>query len=224
VKDARRPPGSFAVLRRAGRSRLVLAAGMPRSGSTMLFNIVRLCLEQNYPGQLSAGWIGEIHRLPPAPVWLLKVHTVPRLLAWRANAIFCSFRDVRDALVSAQRKFGAEPSLERCREYVREDQAARAYADCRLRYEELTAQPESAIEQVGRALAVPVDVAQVLRQLPHPDARAPASGYDRTTLLHPNHATRTVAGDWRQVLPPELQVRIAEEFADWLRANGYPLA
>ena len=55
----------------AQRSEIILSAGMPRSGSTWLFNAARLLLRAN--GEPSSGWIGDWSSLPRKPVLLLKV-------------------------------------------------------------------------------------------------------------------------------------------------------
>src|SRR5262245_15346631 len=83
------------VHRTARRSALVLSAGMPRSGSTWLFNAARLLLRQTVaPDELGSGWVGDWARLPKRPWLLLKVHEYDAFLARRARAILYSYRDV----------------------------------------------------------------------------------------------------------------------------------
>jgi hypothetical protein len=209
---------------RLGFSKVIVSAGMPRSGSTLLFNIVRLCLEQRHGQEVVSGWLGDLQKLPQRRVYLLKAHTVSRVMEYRAAEIFYSYRDIRDALVSAGRKFGTQVSIELCRDYVREYTAATRYASHLFRYESLIADATPAIRQVAVCLGIEVNVQRIAADLPDRD-RTPSEGnrdYDPTTLLHRGHSTNTESGSWRTSLAPELQRQIHSEFGWWLAELGYP--
>jgi len=200
---------------------LVLAAGMPRSGSTLLYNIVRLCLVQLHGEKLLAGWISDIRRSPVRPVCLVKTHQIG-LLYLRASRIFYSYRDVRDALVSSQRKFGLVPAIELCRTWIKEDATARKHASAVFRYEEFTVNQSAAIERVASVLGIDVDVSAVLESIPGTSTdRSATTGYDKQTLQHGGHATETGTGAWRTELDRRLLDSINDNFGWWIDQNGY---
>jgi hypothetical protein len=221
MSTSQRNPDLWTLMRKLGFARLVLSAGMPRSGSTLIFNVLRLCLEKRYGDALASGWVGELRKLGTAPAYLLKVHEVSPLLRLRSQIIFYTYRDIRDVLVSSQKKFGASPSMGVCRQYIAEYDAARRYADCMLRYETFNADLAGTVGLIAKALGITVVPDEIVAALPSAKG-SDRPGYDRKTLLHQSHATHTEAGSWRQVLSPELQSQIAREFAGWFAENGYP--
>jgi len=50
---------------------LIISAGMPRSGSTLLFNILRDIMLRRWEG-LSSGWSGDIENLDKGSAYLIK--------------------------------------------------------------------------------------------------------------------------------------------------------
>jgi hypothetical protein len=210
-------------LRKFGLGEVVLAAGMRRSGSTLLFNILRLCLEQDRPHRVASGWIDSLQRDRLATTYLAKCHKVPRLLAWRSSHIFYTYRDVRTVLVSLERKFGWEPTLDRCDKLIREDVRARRYADRRYSYEQVVENTRHVIEDVAAVLRLNPDVAEVERQLPAARVDGTGFGADATTMLHGGHATGTSSTDWHTVLPRDLRNEIAHRYSWWFCDSGYPL-
>jgi hypothetical protein len=212
--------------RTARRSTIILSAGMPRSGSTWLFNAARLLLRAAGVPELSSGWIGDWSSLPKAERLLLKVHDYDGHLARHAPIILYSYRDIRDALASSQRKFGTEPTLALARRWLRSDERWRAKAGVVLRYESMLEDSLQSLCNLAEALAVPhVDLDEVCAQLRHLERQSATDdpdSYNRETLLHPGHVTDGRHGTWAQWLSPELVGQLEREFADWFRANGYP--
>ncbi|UCG33890.1 MAG: sulfotransferase domain-containing protein, partial [Phycisphaerales bacterium] len=125
ARPKRRPPG-----RAADRSfSLILCAGMPRAGSTLQYNLIRL-LAECFLEARAGGWaqsyddfaarFPEYSRRGGAPrvPLVLKAHEFdaryaalidppPRPAAGEPGGhTFCVYRDVRDALVSYTRQFG----------------------------------------------------------------------------------------------------------------------
>jgi hypothetical protein len=208
----------------ARRSTIILSAGMPRSGSTWLFNAARLLLQSC--GDLGSGWIGDFATLPKKPLLLLKVHDYSSLLARHAQIVLYSFRDIRDALASSKRKFGTAPTIELARRWIEQDRRWRARADFILRYESMMADPETAIQQLARTLQCPLKnphaILQQVQQLSTAQPDGTNSSYNKATLLHPGHITDGRHGSWEEWLDPELVQRIEKEFAGWLSDNEYP--
>ncbi len=207
----------------ARRSEIILSAGMPRSGSTWLFNAARLLLCASEDP--SSGWIGDFACLPKKPLMLLKVHDHDPFLARHARTILYSYRDVRDALASSKRKFATEPTLELARQWLISDRRWREQATFVLRYESMLADPARSVRDLARALKLPVaDADAVCRQLgqvEYQPARAGLGSYDRETLLHPGHVTDGRHRSWDGWLDRALVRQIEDECGDWLAENGY---
>lgn len=207
----------------ARRTRIILSAGMPRSGSTWLFNAARLMLQAQ--GEIASGWIDDWDSLPTRPVTLLKVHDYDAVLAHHASVILYSYRDIRDALASSRRKFNTEPTIELARQWLASDRQWRARATFAMRYESMRANPIETIERLALALGAtidPVSIAQQLDAIEYLERQATPGAYDRETLLHPGHITDGRHGTWQDWLDPDLIDQIEDECADWLAANGYP--
>jgi hypothetical protein len=204
---------------------IVLSAGMPRSGSTWLFNAARLLLRER--SDVSSGWVGEWTNLPRQPTMLVKVHDFDPVLAKHARVVLYSYRDIRDALASSKRMFRTEPTLEAARQWLQWDHHWRSRADCMFRYESAQADPLDAIERLAQALDIPVaDPELIQRELMRVEFQPRRSGpgqYDRESLLHPGHITDGRHGSWKGWLSPALLQQIERECGDWLVANHYPL-
>ena len=86
---------------------------MQRSGSTWLYNPVRLLLCSNavIESDFCCGWLDDQAHLSEARYRLLKVHEFDGDLAEKSNRIFYSYRDIRDVVASSKRKFNYEPSI-----------------------------------------------------------------------------------------------------------------
>lgn len=221
---ARSIRADISLLAKMRFSTLVVSGGMPRSGSTLLFNLIRTCLEYKYPDDLVSGWIGDTRSIPEGKVYLIKSHDVNRSLAYRANTYFYSFRDVRDALLSSQRKFGQEPTIEYCRYYIKGYMAAERYAHEMFKYEEFVHDLEGAVERIQSHLCMSAPTEAILSRLPSLQPREKAAkGYDETTLMHGEHATHTKQGEWRTGLDKKLLDRIRDEYGWWLEKNEYSI-
>ena len=208
---------------------LIVAAGMPRSGSTWLYNAVRLMSAGSPGGPLVCGWVDDIgHRIGEESC-LVKVHSYDAAMADRADLIFYSYRDVRDSLASQERSFGRPPTIEDARYFIENDANWRACATHAMRYESFIEDQSAELARIAAALGLDAgatDLAEVKREL---DALSRGSGesqedgYDKTNLFHKGHVTDGRHGSWRGALPEELVGELEREFAGWFRANGYDL-
>lgn len=208
-------------LRKLGTARLILSAGMPRSGSTLLFNILRVALTHK-DNRVVSGWIGDIKNLPNGSTYIIKVHHVGWHRALRAQAMFYTYRDIRDALVSNKRKFGTA-SIELVHDWIREYEFARKRAMKMIRYEDMMQSLSSVVLEVLDDLELRLSVEEVLSGLPKDDAPTENQSYSKESLLHTGHRTNTVSGDWREELDTELQEQIHAQFSWWLELNEYPV-
>lgn len=198
---------------------LVVSAGMPRSGSTLLFNILRELMRQEFGDRLVSGWIGDLPNWMDEEVCLVKVHELSPLLLERSSHIFYTYRDLRSAAVSAMRVFRTPLTMEIVRDWVKEYLIARSASDTLIRYEELVSNTRRMIGRCARLMDSHADLLEVEERLS--ELKLPVEGYSRETLLHFNHITHTEVDDWKTELPEELREQICSEFGWWLKECGY---
>ncbi|MBT8446828.1 MAG: hypothetical protein HKO62_03615 [Gammaproteobacteria bacterium] len=210
------------VSRTFGRQ-LIIADGMPRSGSTLMYNAIRIALEARSPS-VSCGWVGDASRMKAADYNVVKLHFADFLMRWRADLVFYSYRDVRDAMVSAERKFAIAPSVERARKMIRKDMRARKRADHVFSFERLTDDVEGVAAEIIQAVASPIGVAELVGKLPSKSLSSQAEAVDQNTQMHGGHATGVGKGDWRNEIDARVTDAVNREFGWWFELNGYPLS
>jgi len=202
---------------------LIISAGMPRSGSTLLFNILREILQLEYQDNLSSGWDGDITQLPKGSAYLVKTHHFNRFYRLRAQHSFYTYRDVRVAAISYMRKFNREPSMDWISDKIKQYMIAKNACDAVFRYEDLIAKPIHPIRKISQILNVTIDPHAIVAatfNLPLPTDNCIL--YSKKTLLHKDHFTHTKDEEWRHVFSKELQERVNEEFNWWFKECDYP--
>ena len=122
--------------------KLIVTAGMPRSGSTLLYNTVRLLLERTGKLDIGAGWISDFNSFKNHDLVILKIHSYEPVIANNAAMILYSYRDIRDALASFKRKFGIEPTIDRARKFIVNDKNWREKSPFIMKYEDMIASQE----------------------------------------------------------------------------------
>lgn len=228
-------------------NKLILSAGMPRSGSTWLYNAARLLLIEKMGGQeqLSCGWIDDISTLPTREIMLIKIHDFDKTWVEKASLILYSFRDVRDALASAKRKFGLDVKLEHAGEYISHGEQWRNVADFIMRYEDMITNQAAVLTELGGVLGITHNAAinnavNQLEGLSFSGGKKEQSGiigstaamlgfgkkkksYNAENLLHEGHITDGRVGSWHAHLDPGLVREIEQKYSDWFKANGYDI-
>lgn len=207
---------------------LVLSAGMPRSGSTWLYNALRLMLRHRFPapGALACAWVGDIDRLAPgAPCRLVKIHEWDPALAAQAGFVAWSYRDLRDAMASQHRKFGGALDVSFARYLVEQDASWTARADHVMRYEDMVADPDHELARLAAALQMPdLDLKALRRELDglSYDSEGPRNeAFHELTLLHRGHVTDGRVGSWRNGMPVELERQVVAAHRAWFVDRGY---
>ena len=205
--------------------KLIVAAGMPRSGSTWLYNAVRLLLENTGLLDIGAGWIGDFNTFKNHDVVILKIHNYEPVIATNAALIFYSYRDVRDALASFKRKFGDEPSLAQARAFIENDTKWREKASFIMKYEEMIAAREKTLGDIARCLEITdanlAHIEQDIDTMNYARGGLKNDTYHLENLLHKNHITDGRHGSWKGCLSDGLVTQIETELKDWLLCNGY---
>jgi hypothetical protein len=208
---------------------VVLAAGMPRSGSTWFYNLTRLCLLESGK-QIRSGWIeDEVPlRRHSERTLLIKLHDYEVLLPRVADWVIYSYRDVRDVLASIERMWGRPPSIDVVRDLLRDDGRWCRAATFTARYEDMMVDQLSVASALRGHLGLdPEGTEECVERLneltpPARESGTPTTSYAADTLLHPGHRTDGRVGSWRGALDPDLVSAIDREFGWWLAARGYP--
>jgi hypothetical protein len=147
----------------------ILICGMPRSMTTWALNVIRELVGSNV---IQVHWVephletSELGFASAQGSVLAKCHHFSAQLATAADVIVYSYRDLRTAAVSAQRKFGSLGTLEQLNEWVESGHKWMACADIALRYEAVTKMPLLAIEKL-RTLLVQKFGAEKVTDLPN---------------------------------------------------------
>jgi hypothetical protein len=209
----------------------VLCAGIPRSGSTWLYNAARLLLTKAR-GQsgVHGAWIEQYDAGNPAAWHVVKVHE-PRTgepLLWRAKVALTSRRDLRDIVASAWK-----------RGWISDDTSAMAFADDVVRqhafwaprcayemvYERMREEPRDELRRIASALDVQIPDSTVAQVSGEIDALgfddADTRDFHPDTLLHKRHVLDGRVGYHAETLPVAVVANINERHAAWLTAHGY---
>lgn len=209
-------------------AKIILSAGMPRSGSTWLYNAARLLLGLKHPeSDLSSGWVDDIDIIPKGKLLLLKIHTFDKIWLNRSSLILYSYRDVRDALASNKRKFGTEPTLHLAKRFIENDERWRSVSAYNLRYERIIAEPLIVLTELAEVLEISSDcgiILEELNRLDYNDDGPKNDNYHMINLLHRNHITDGRHGSWRDTVDPYLLKDIELTYYEWFMKNGYSLS
>jgi hypothetical protein len=214
---------------RLGNAALLLAAGMPRSASTWLYNAVRYALASHphIAPLFVGGWIDDRNSLPAKPYTLLKLHDFVPELAGQAKLVFYSYRDIRDVVASLQRKFSYTPSLDFVGCLTALHERWLEVADEVIRYEDLLRDERPVILRIARRIGVTIDARAVADHLAGLSYLSPGpknSQYHQTNLYHAQHVTDGRHGSWRETLDDEFLAEVENRYGGWLRQHGYSLS
>ena len=216
------------VRTRQNSQRLILAAGMVRSGSTWLYNAVRLVLARATPGVYGC-WVDDFNReeANAAPNVLIKLHAMDEDMASRADVVFTCHRDLRDVALSIQ-DIGWTDDREKILEYVsyartcHEFWSGRAALD--LRYESIVRTPLNVLRHIAAKLDADLSDEALEAVITDLDAIVPqpsSKGYDPVNLIHHHHQVDGTPGRWHGKIDDALRQEIEDTHTVWLRRFGY---
>jgi hypothetical protein len=211
--------------------RVIVAAGMPRSGSTWQFNALRLLLESSGQGVYSF-WIEDLDREKArhARTLLVKIHEISYVLANASWRCFTCHRDLRDVAVSAAdlaRADGYEvdllPMMQANRK-AHEFWSRQSVLD--TPYEQMVFDPEGILKKLAACIDIPiaeVGVQRLCQSLASLSDGDVPSGYPHNpvTLLHQQHFFDGTSGRHRGVLDDAMEQRIIDENGAWMSRYGY---
>jgi hypothetical protein len=204
----------------------ILVAGMRHSGSTALFNIIRLAFERNemnFVAGYSEKIVVDELDFNQTQLALLKTHELRDDILQRATFIFTTKRDLRDTVASAvRRKF---PTLEKvggATEYAKYNRSIYEQwsnkSNFEFCYEEFIKQPLSVIQKVLSVIGLhKVDKVSIYDQL----MNLPTDQYSKT-LLSPTHITDPARErNYLNTLTDKNIQIIDSQHGGWLQQNGY---
>ena len=210
-------------------STLVLCAGIPRSGSTWLYNAARLLLTKADGAQRVYGaWIEKYDARQTGRWHVVKVHEPNEALAWRAKFILTSRRDLRDIAASAWKRdwIADEASTLMFLDSVVAQHAFwKARAGFEMIYERMRREPIAELAAIAQALQLTLDAAAIagvlrdIESLGHDESSD--DQFNPANLMHKKHILDGRVGYHAETLPADLLCTINQRYADWLRANGY---
>lgn len=228
---------------------LVVCCGMPRSGSTLQYQIVCELIERAGVGERPEAWPSPIEPemgVGLRPVHVAKIHDPdPRLDAF--DPLFVRYvyvyRDVRDAIASHLQKLRAagEDDIppERIGDVVREQMldpfahfTTRPAPMLVSRYEEMVADVRGEVACIATFLGLrlqPDDCRQIAAKLDLESQRRflesrrwdPEERWDDRTLLHRNHISDGRVGKHREVLSEAQRQAVERVAGPWLVEQGY---
>lgn len=183
--------GLFDHLPQSPFPRIILIAGVPRSGSTWLFNASRLLLRQAGIS-LQAVWVEEYDPDHPAAVHLIKAHR-PSEINFVPDVVLTTRRPTEACLASLIRMGWLANDPEAIRAAHKDHKALYAHwqtrSDLETSYDTIVRHPVDALSRLADMLELTLStdeiqqIATTLAQMRAPEQ----GGYDRKTLLHPNH-------------------------------------
>jgi hypothetical protein len=198
---------------------MILSAGLPRSGSTWLFNALRLLLTEEGKS-FKSGWCDDLD-LTGKENFLVKVHGKRPDLAERAYFVATCHRDLRDIAqsllsmgwCSIDNIVGLVGSIRRDHEYWIK------IASVNLSYEDILSNSERCLTDLSKAIKIEAHIPSITQKISN---LAVPDTYDKKeTLLHPGHRQDGRSGRWRDQLPEAIAVQIELENRDWLERFGY---
>ena len=204
----------------------IVVAGMRHSGSTALFNIIRLALQQqglDYVSFYSEGEKSERLADPDCPLLLIKTHEFRDEIASRASTTITTRRDLRDTVASAKRR--RFPLLERLKgsiEYAKYNRALHEiwypHSDYEFVYEAYMATPMDEMKKLFQALEMEeLNLAEIHSQV----SNLPINDYE-TSLLSAAHITDpNRIHSFEDTLAESEIFQINRDHSEWLSRYSY---
>lgn len=222
--------GIEAILKLQQDVRVIVVAGMYRSGSTWLYNATRF-LAMEAGNRVYSCWVSDfsIEQAAHAELVVVKIHDMSDALATRAWRIVTCYRDLRDVARSAidmgtvESEEDVIPLLSDC---VAQHKFWAQLAHADIRYEDIVGFAQKPLAELQTALDMPIShvacdrIAHALESLEEPNAVGSA-GHDASTLMHTRHRFGGYPGRWMGALTSQTIESINTQFAEWLGRHGY---
>ena len=206
----------------------IICAGMIRSGSTWLYNAVRLLTISN-GDDVYATWIKKYKNDNSRSIHIVKAHLFVENLLTNNAIVLTTYRDLRDIVASMINKgwitIEQSNNLLKVQEILDETTTHhRLYKEkskINLKYEDIIKDKALAIKKIAITLDIKTNNYQSLADQIEGLAYT-KQGYDQTTLLHNNHrTTKDKIGYYKNILSLDTIRFIEEKYKDWLTQYEY---
>lgn len=202
---------------------LYLCAGMPRSGSTWLYNVVRILCQDNYDKPYTC-WVADFQRptYEKSDAAVVKVHGRNIEFMKFEPIVLTCHRDLRDVAASLvlKRWNRVDSVVDGLSTVVPAYWHWAQHAVFDFEYEDLLTDPVGLAREVIIATGLSGDAQAIVDEISTLSNKTAAT-YDKQNLLHHNHSTRRVSGYHMDVLPPEVVQRLETVYHDYFTKLGY---
>lgn len=208
----------------------IVIAGMPRSASTRLYNIIRLILMQHYKlEEINCGWIDNFFVNEKIKVNMVKMHYFDKKWCDWSDFIFTTRRDLRSLIASSIdfrkniKSFGLDLIHKDLQVVVNIHEKWYNHTNYELVYEDWDHNPSKIIEIICQILNLKCNVKEVLHGVEEiKNSMKEFSGkFDWHTLMNKNHISENSSLHYSERLPPEYINAIEVNCEFWLRKYGY---
>jgi hypothetical protein len=193
----------------------IICAGVHRSGSTWLFNAVRLILLENNQNVYSC-WEEDYDLTNPADYHVIKTHNMKRNLLRDQSCVFTTMRDIRDIAASAIRRKMIDLEEEEIIQFLRrviykEYFPWKKHTILEIRYEQLFGRKIDYIEKIANILSQECNAEKV-----HKKIESLKLDNNPITQLHTNHITNGGIHTYEITLQPKYIKCIENEFGEFI--------
>ncbi len=207
----------------------IVAAGIPRSGSTRLYNIIRLGMLQFFDkDQINAGWINSYSH-KDGKHNIVKVHDYDPMWLDYGKHIFTTKRDIRYIASSAyehkpyDRFTKPEQLVASMHNVLKTYNLWKGVSDYEVVYEDFPTKKEEIVRDIFKVIGLPVNVSKVLDELSKIGNSKNHFNEDGESLMHIQHFSPNTHLNYRDRLPPDFVELIDRTFSCWVVENGYEL-
>ena len=207
----------------------IVTAGIPRSGSTRLYNIIRLGMLQFFDkDQINAGWISSYSH-QDSKHNRVKVHDYDPMWLDYGKHIFTTKRDVRYIASSAYEHkpydhfTSPEQLVGSMRSVLKNYHLWKEASHYEVVYEDFETKKESIVSDIFKIIGLPINVTKLLDDLTKIGNSKNHFNEDGESLMHIQHFSPNTNKHYRDRLPAEFVSAIERNFAEWLEDNGYEI-
>lgn len=187
---------------------LVMVTGVPRSGSTLIYNIVRLLKAQNSRRKCRANWINDFEFRPKiGEQVVLKTHDYDLMISWLPGTFIHSTRNLLEVASSTAKKNGEVPELQKIKIFRDWDLNWRKRADVFVEFVEVK-DVRKLIDRLAHGLKIEAyEEETIIKELDCITKSKVDGEYDAQTLLQSGHVSGA-GKQWKELLPSQLQKEI----------------
>lgn len=207
---------------------LIISAGMHRSGSTWLFNVlINICYNKKV--EVYSCFHNKYDPTNSSKVHIIKIHKfLPHFLEYNSDAIILTRRDLRDIAASAVRRKLIDNKTEDIIKYLQkivkcEFEAWMPHVTLQIPYETMMRKKQNTIKEIATLIGCgSIDPLKVHLEVDALTKKTIAKNkFDLKTQLHPNHITDGRTSCYHHILSKETIATINYTFEKWLKKHNY---